>query len=138
MRRPTISPGWAAGALIGVVGITGALGRLWRRCSRVVVLGDSMRPTLLPGDRLVVWRTRQVRLGDLVVLPDPRAPQRPLVKRVVHQHPDGALLLRGDNPAASTDSRAFGTVPTTAVQGRVVYRYHPRERAGRLTRPGQG
>jgi len=41
------------------------------------------------------------------------------------------IVVRGDNPAASTDSRTFGPVPASSVQGRVLYRYFPPGRQGR-------
>ncbi|MHB8681506.1 MAG: nickel-type superoxide dismutase maturation protease [Acidimicrobiales bacterium] len=96
---------------------------------RLVVEGDSMLPTLEPGDRLLFRRRRRVRVGDLVAVPDPRSAGRLLVKRV-HACGDGFVEVRGDNPAASTDSRAFGLVPRTAVRGTLVRRYAPAERAG--------
>ncbi len=34
--------------------------------------------------------------------------------------PDGELLLLGDNPSASEDSREYGCVPVAAVLGKVV------------------
>lgn len=102
-----------------------------RMVRRVVVEGRSMLPTLEPGDRLLVVRTRRVRVGELVALPDPRRPPRLLVKRVAARR--GPLLeLRGDNPDASTDSRTFGPVPADAVWGRAVRRYAPAARAGPL------
>ena len=97
---------------------------------RVEVQGDSMRPTLLPGDRVVALRSRVVRTGDVVVVADPRLPSRSLVKRVAAVGPAGITVV-GDAPGASTDSRVFGPVPS--VWGRVVYRYSPRPRAGRLS-----
>jgi len=90
-----------------------------------------MLPTLEPGDRLLVRRSRRPRIGDLVVVPDPRDPALLLVKRVAARRGEH-LELRGDNPMSSTDSRDFGAVPTTAVWGRVVRRYAPPRRAGRL------
>ena len=86
-----------------------------------------MRPTLLSGDRVVAVRSRRIRPGDLVVLADPRDPDRLLVKRVVTAGPQGHTVA-GDNPAASTDSRIFG--PVRQVWGRVLFRYHPPERCG--------
>jgi len=106
-----------------------------RRISRVEVVGDSMRPTLEPGDRLVLSRLRRPRPGDLVALADPRQPRRLVVKRLVEVSPAG-LTVWGDNLAASTDSRTFGPVAADAVRGRVVYRYHPESRRGRLPVPG--
>jgi nickel-type superoxide dismutase maturation protease len=109
---------------------------LWRRrATTVEVAGDSMRPTLDPGDRLVVIRIgrRPVRPGDLVTVPDPRRPERVMVKRVAAVT-GGSVVVEGDNPAASTDSRTFGPVPTSTLGGRVVYRYWPEGRRGRPQR----
>jgi nickel-type superoxide dismutase maturation protease len=103
---------------------------LRRRVRHVVVAGTSMSPTLLPGDRLLTLRTgRAPRVGGLALSPDPRAPERMLIKRV-HAIADGRVDLRGDHTFASTDSRTFGTVPLRAVGGCVAIRYHPAERAG--------
>lgn len=91
-----------------------------------------MQPTLQPGDRILAVRPARPRPGDLVVVRDPRRPDRLLVKRVATTGSGGVVVL-GDNPAASTDSRAFGPLPR--VWGRVVYRYGPADRAGRIRRP---
>lgn len=112
---------------MGVTALVGA------RLHRLEVTGHSMEPTLEPGDRLLLVRTRRVRVGDLVVVPDPREPGRMVVKRVVVASAAG-LTVRGDNAAASTDSRQFGVVPRTTVRGRVVYRYFPDSRRGRIGR----
>jgi len=97
----------------------------------VEVTGDSMLPALAPGDRLLVRRGRRARIGDVVALTDPRTPARTLVKRVSAR--DGeALTVLGDNAAASTDSRILGPVAPAAIRGRVVYRYFPDSRRGRL------
>jgi hypothetical protein len=70
----------------------------------------------------------------VVLAVDPREPGRELIKRVATVD-DGAGLadLRGDAPAASTDSREFGAVPLTAIRWRAVFRYWPPQRAGRLS-----
>ncbi|MEA2684934.1 MAG: hypothetical protein QOE93_129 [Actinomycetota bacterium] len=104
-----------------------------RRLRRVEVDGDSMLPTLHPGDRLLVVRGPRARPGDLVTLPDPRQPSRIVVKRVAGVT-GGTVVVRGDNPDASTDSRTFGPVPAGAITGRVVYRYHPEHGRGRPPR----
>ncbi|HEX2064345.1 MAG TPA: S26 family signal peptidase, partial [Acidimicrobiales bacterium] len=64
---------------VGCVIVAAAASALLRR---VEVQGDSMRPTLLAGDRLLVLRLGPVRPGDLVVVADPRQPDRRMVKRV--------------------------------------------------------
>jgi nickel-type superoxide dismutase maturation protease len=104
------------------------------RVRLVVVDGESMCPTLEPGDRVLVLSLR-ARVGDVIALRDPRRPERIIVKRV-HAIVEGALDVRGDNEAASTDSRTFGVVAPRAVLGRVVYRYAPAARAGRVRRYG--
>ena len=83
---------------------------------RLTVVGDSMAPTYRDGDRLTALRRwRRVRVGDVVVVPDPRDPARPLLKRCVARE-GRRLFLRGDNAAASTDSRDFGLVEETSVR----------------------
>lgn len=111
----------------GAAGGAACLGRL-------EVVGDSMRPALEPGDRVLAVRGLRPRLGDLAVVRDPRLPERLLVKRVSAVGPGGVEVL-GDNAPASTDSRAFG--PVGAVWGVAVYRYAPAARVGRLRRPGR-
>ncbi len=109
--------------------------RSWR--GRVAVEGDSMRPTLEPGDWLLAdpeaYATTAPDVGDLVLVPDPRAPSRLLVKRVAEVHEDGReLFVTGDARDASTDSRAFGSITTTTVEGRPWFRYWPPRRIGRI------
>jgi len=99
------------------------------RPRRVQVTGESMRPALLPGDRLLVVRARRLRVGDVVAVSDPRHPARLMVKRVAAVDPSGVTVV-GDDPSASTDSRQFGPVPSALVRGRVVYRYAPPNRVG--------
>jgi phage repressor protein C with HTH and peptisase S24 domain len=79
-----------------------------------------MEPTYRPGERLTALRRwRRVRVGDIVVVRDPRQPDRWLLKRCVVR--TGSFLdLRGDNPGASTDSREFGPVPVGSVSWLVV------------------
>jgi nickel-type superoxide dismutase maturation protease len=94
-----------------------------------------MRPTLEPGDRLLVdtgaYRSGPPVVDDLVVLVDPEAPGRWLVKRVRAIGPDG-VHVAGDAPAESRDSRRFGPVPVSALIGRVYRRYGPIARRGDL------
>lgn len=112
--------GWA---LFGALRLAGV--------RRVVVEGSSMLPTLIPGDRLLLVRARHLQCGDLVAVSDPRQHRRLLIKRV-SAIGHGSVELRGDNPEASTDSRDFGAVPARLVLGRVVRRYAPSRRRGRV------
>jgi hypothetical protein len=90
-----------------------------------------MSPTLLPDDRLLVASWLRPRVGDLVVAHDPEAPARLLVKRVGAIGAHG-LELRVEPGAFGRDSRRFGLVAASAVVGRVIWRYAPRTRRGRL------
>jgi nickel-type superoxide dismutase maturation protease len=112
-----------------------SVGRRW--LDVVEVRGASMAPALLPGDRLLVeshsYQGRGPLPGEVVLAPDPREPERELIKRVASVDPaTGSVELRGDAPTASTDSRAFGAVPRSAIRWRAVYRYWPPGRVGRL------
>jgi nickel-type superoxide dismutase maturation protease len=87
---------------------------------RLAVEGPSMLPTYLPGELITaVRRWRPVRVGDVVVVRDPREPTRWLLKRCAAKS-SGYLELRGDNPEASTDSRDFGAVAQREVRWLVL------------------
>ena len=94
---------------------------LWR----VAVAERSMAPTLQPGDWLLVLRTRRARAGQVVVARHPGRPGMFIVKRAARRTPDG-WWLESDNPnGGAVDSRAFGAVPVTLIEGRVLIRYWP-------------
>ena len=105
-----------------------------RRLDVVEVRGRSMAPALLPGDRLLVARIGSPRRGAVVLAADPRDPRRELVKRV-SGFAAGGVMLSGDNPSVSTDARTFGALPPTAVTWRVIGRYWPADRIGRIAPP---
>ncbi len=93
---------------------------------RFVVEGESMAPSVSPGERVVVSRAsywfRPPRAGDIVVLRDPREPERLLIKRIDTTH-GNSVEVAGDHADASTDSRAFGPVPANLILGKVWFRY---------------
>ena len=95
-----------------------------------------MAPSLLPGDWLLAdpeaYRLRSPRVGELVLVTDPRERSRRLAKRVAAVGADGRLEVRGDAAGASTDSRVFGSVDPVSVEGRPWFRYWPVRRLGRL------
>ena len=104
-----------------------------------------MAPTLLPGDWTLAVKPGKVRRGDVVVVEHPGRPGFEMVKRVVgipdDMAPDGRILgedewwVEGDNRAASTDSRSFGSVPGGNVKAKVRLVYWPPSRR-RLIRNG--
>jgi nickel-type superoxide dismutase maturation protease len=115
---------------------------LWvalRRPFRVAVEGESMAPTLRPGDFLIAARSGSIRRGTLVVVEHPNRPGYEMVKRVVGAPGDSIedvtlggdqFWVEGDNPAASTDSRIFGPLGREAIRGVVLFRYWPTSRVG--------
>ena len=125
--RPLVA---IAAATVLALGVRGGV----RRIVRVEVRGESMAPTLRPGDRMVAVRGLRARPGDIVAARDPRTPSRMLIKRVAAIDADRRLYLAGDHPSASTDSRTFGSVARSDMVGRVVWRYWPGDRRGPLAR----
>jgi nickel-type superoxide dismutase maturation protease len=121
-------------------------GVLWlalRRPFRVAVEGQSMAPTLQPGDFLIAARSSPIRRGTLVVVEHPNRPGYEMVKRVAGVPGDsiedvalGAdqFWIVGDDPAASTDSRTFGPFDREAIRGVVLVRYWPPSRVGPVGR----
>ena len=111
--------------LLAVAVLAGWLGK--KRFTTYEIAGTSMLPTFSPGDYLVVdlgaYRRTAPRRGEIVLAQDPRDAGRTLVKRIGSTEPNGRVWLVGDNPAESTDSRAFGPVPVSLIAGRVVWRY---------------
>jgi len=84
-----------------------------------------MRPTLVPGDRLLVWHRRSPRPDQVVVARF--ADGTVAVKRAVERRPGGWWLL-SDNPADGVDSRHRGAVPEADVVGVALGRLWPRPR----------
>lgn len=82
-----------------------------------------MVPTLLDGDWVLV-RRGEPTVGDVVVVRHPSGPSGHWIKRLVG-FSGGDLVLHGDAPHASTDSRQCGPVPREALLGRVTSRIRP-------------
>jgi signal peptidase I len=82
------------------VGMTAAL--IWLQAmvsTRHVVSGDSMLPTLRPGDRLLVTgllhRWRGPRRGEIVLLRDPQQPRLESAKRLIGLPGERVTLVDG-------------------------------------------
>jgi signal peptidase I len=104
-----------------------------RRLVRLEVEGVSMVPVLAPGDRILVLRTDQIAVGDIIAFADPDGNEGVMVKRASGVD-RSSVRVEGDNFDASRDSRHFGPVPRSAIIGRVLWcywsPYHPQQ-AGR-------
>jgi len=140
---------YATGAAILVAALLTSALVLRRTFLVVTVHGASMEPSLSSGDRVLVRRARlrRIRRGAMVVvtLPAPKAPGHPasgpeaelMVKRAAAlpgdpvpssipvpdvRVPPRNLVVIGDNPNGSYDSRLVGYVPADALVGVVVRR----------------
>ena len=86
-----------------------------------------MLPLLKPGDDVLVnpnaYRQTQPRPGDIVVAQHPFRQDVRLIKRVTDVLDNGRYVLKGDNPAESTDSRTFGAISASYIIGRVTSRF---------------
>ena len=87
-----------------------------------------MLPSLNPDDRVLVRRTTADTdtppLGAVVVAWHPSQPRLRLIKRLESLSNAGMMLL-GDNPSSSTDSRQLGPIPRSALIGVVTSRVTP-------------
>ena len=95
-----------------------------------MVHGDSMRPTLRDGDRLLVSYRRRVVPGAVVVArfaDGTLAVKRVAGRRATTTDAPGWWLL-SDNPERGVDSRHRGAVPDDRVLAVVVGRVWPRPR----------
>jgi signal peptidase I len=129
-------------------GLTVLLGVARRLLLVVTVNGPSMEPALAPGDRMLVIRGGQfVRVGRVVVLRpvDSQRGERPYlqVKRVAAVSgdpvpesvrgvvnavpgdlvPHGKLVVLGDAPSSSADSRHWGFTTVDNVVGVMATRW---------------
>ena len=104
--------------------LLGYLGVLAVNRSLVEVRGGSMEPTLWPGDRLLTVPAPRwaVTPGRLVVVEDPAEAGHLVVKRV-HAVDGDTVEVRGDATERSTDSRAWGALPSSAVRRLVLARW---------------
>ena len=95
-----------------------------------VVGGDSMRPGLAPGDRLLVRYGGRVRPDAVVVarFADGTLAVKRAVERRSTRAGAPAWWLLSDNPGVGVDSRHRGPVPESDVLAVVLFRVWPRPR----------
>jgi signal peptidase I len=108
------------------------------------VEGISMEPTLQPGQGLLLvrllWLAGGIHDGDIVVVSDPSG-QHHMIKRVYKSGgeqvepdfqpgetpaadyvvPEGNIYVLGDNLEHSEDSRVWGPIPLSRVDGKAIF-----------------
>lgn len=107
---------------IPIAGILEKLRFYVGRLQGIVIEGDSMHPTLKPGDRVLVDKDSAINVGDVVVAAHPFKSSVKIVKRVATIESGGRMLLFGDNQNESSDSRTFGSINRNDIMGKVVFR----------------
>ena len=86
----------------------------------VEVIGFSMEPTYHNRDWLLFikpWITT-ISPGDVVVVVDPEGD---LVIKRIRYIKDGEAFLVGDNLNYSDDSREYGTISVSNIQGKILF-----------------
>lgn len=96
----------------------------------IIVSGNSMLPTLHDQDFILIDKNVPVykyKVGDIMVFPDPYNLERLVVKRIkkmkdfqIGDKFEKLLWVEGDNSEVSQDSRVYGWIGTTNIEGRVV------------------
>ncbi len=162
----------AVGPLLFLLIILALCARLYHHYASVGITSDSMAPTLMAGDKVIVDKMAYLKSppkrGDIVVFEDPRGGGELLTKRVIGlpgewvlilkgtvfingrplsepyvKHnirerpqawfvPKGYVFVLGDNRACSEDSRDFGPIEIRRIRGKVVWRYAPLSRWGKV------
>jgi len=89
---------------------------------KYVCEGKSMNPILKDGEVVLVDRTAEIEVGDIVVAKHPIEQNSEVVKRVERINENRHYFLVGDNLEESNDSRHFGAVTREYIKGKVVAR----------------
>ena len=101
----------------------------WRT---VAVAGDSMSPTLVDGDWLVVsWVVPKLKARKVYVIERADRPGVFVIKRLLEigsGENAGKVWVEGDN-RASTDSRQWGWISESELRARVLFRYKKAKRS---------
>ena len=76
------------------------------RRREIICNGPSMKPTLLPGDKIETEEVafEQLRPGDIIVYNSPENIRLNIIHRIIKRDPDG-LITRGDNNSQSDSYR---------------------------------
>jgi len=87
-----------------------------------LIEGNSMAPTLLDGDAVLIDPRATILAGDIALAKHPYKQSVKILKRIDKINTDGSFELTGDNEVESTDSRTFGPILSKDILGKVVCR----------------
>jgi phage repressor protein C with HTH and peptisase S24 domain len=88
----------------------------------IKVTGQSLSPFFLPGDYVVISRSRlltgKIKEGDMIVFQHPEHGR--MIKKVTSVEKPKGLFVSGTHPE-SLDSSTFGPIPSHWVTGKVLW-----------------
>jgi signal peptidase I len=145
VRNPIKRPTRIRGFTVFLLSILGIVLVFYPFFKMAVVKGESMIPTLHPGQRVLTshayWLVGRVRVNDIIVLKEEKS-QDYFIKRVVglpgdkipwsngpmnwpidkdqYVVPEGRIYVMGDNLNHSDDSRKFGAFLQSNILGKVL------------------
>ena len=114
---------WAAIISALVVGALRAVAiRWWRLPFNDPWLEASVEPSLRGGDLVLLWRLTPPRYGDLVVCPEPNAPERVVVGRILGEAGDNIVV---EGPGVSVNDHSIAT-ERACIEDKLTVK-HPRD-----------
>lgn len=129
---------YLAAWLVGMVGINGAIIDHIRgsSCEAFKIVGASMEPTVLRGDRVLTDKTafskQAPRVGDVVMFVNPDDRSKVFIRKIAalpgqrlpgaapggETVPHGMVYVLGERPGVGTDSATLGFIPLRDLVGR--------------------
>ncbi len=123
--------------LLSIVYTAGAISLLLATLFDVhTISGDSMSPNYRDSETVFVFRWAyglqppfihryivkwgEVEEGDVMVLREPERGSRVIKRCIRIDSATGELFVRGDNPSKSRDSRHYGSLVPSRVEGKVL------------------
>src|SRR6478735_1683169 len=98
----------------------------WQFLDVATVSSDSMAPTVCTGDTVLVARLDRptsIQVVDGRTVDEPYVDHASIdgVYTATVTVPDGMVFVMGDHRETSIDSRAYGPIPTSAINGRLLW-----------------
>jgi signal peptidase I len=117
---------WSALVIAAIIGLSRAIAVRWWRIPQTeeyAWLAVSVTPSLSAGDLILLWRLTEPAYGDLVLCPDPEAPGRVVVGRIVGEGKDEVkidgshMTVNGKRIVTETGCDAFEIAdPQTGIE----------------------
>jgi signal peptidase I len=96
---------WIVGTLAVLIGLARVVAiRWWQIPSDDVYLSASLAPTLQGGDTILLWRLTKPDLGDLVMCPEPKHPERVVIGRIAAE---GGQTIRVEGTRVTVEGKTM-------------------------------